>query len=211
MPDWQVSAVGHVERFTQALLRGDARVEAREFDLARAEVARTGRPELVARVERVLADQLPNLHGRLARPFVVAERHGVRVEGGGERLDLASVDEAKEGRDERAAGWGGHLLLDHRGFGGDDGGQLAALRLVALGSRSWALSDGRQSHAGYRSGYLQNRKSYMQDSAGSRSAAGGCCRLLPASCQARLWAWRRCSTAPAPSTPAAAWLPSLRP
>jgi len=51
MPDWQVSAVGHVERFTQALLRGDARVEAREFDLARAEVARTGRPELVARVE----------------------------------------------------------------------------------------------------------------------------------------------------------------
>ena len=51
MPDWQVSAVGHVERFTQALLRGDARVQAREFDLARAEVARTGRPELVARVE----------------------------------------------------------------------------------------------------------------------------------------------------------------
>ena len=51
MPDWQVSAVGHVERFTQALLRGDARVEAREFDLARAEVARTGRSELVARVE----------------------------------------------------------------------------------------------------------------------------------------------------------------
>ena len=51
VPDWQVSAVGHVERFTQALLRGDARVQAREFDLARAEVARTGRPELVARVE----------------------------------------------------------------------------------------------------------------------------------------------------------------
>lgn len=51
MPDWQVSAVGHVERFTQALLRGDARVEAREFDLARAETARTGRPDQVARIE----------------------------------------------------------------------------------------------------------------------------------------------------------------
>ena len=50
VPDWQVSAVGHVERFTQALLRGDTRVQAREFDLARAEVARTGRPGPVRKV-----------------------------------------------------------------------------------------------------------------------------------------------------------------
>ncbi len=51
VPDWSIQAVGHVERFTEAWLKGDARVEAREFELARAQVARTGRPELVARIE----------------------------------------------------------------------------------------------------------------------------------------------------------------
>lgn len=51
VPDWSINAVGHVERFTEAYLKGDRRVEAREFELARAEVARTGRPALVARVE----------------------------------------------------------------------------------------------------------------------------------------------------------------
>ena len=43
--------MGHAERFTEAWLKGDARVAAREFELARAETARTGRPELVARIE----------------------------------------------------------------------------------------------------------------------------------------------------------------
>lgn len=51
VPDWSINAVGHVERFTEAYLKGDSRVEAREFDLARAETTRTGRPDLVARVE----------------------------------------------------------------------------------------------------------------------------------------------------------------
>jgi len=51
VPDWSINAVGHVERFTEAYLNGNARVEAREFELARAETARTGQPELVARVE----------------------------------------------------------------------------------------------------------------------------------------------------------------
>ena len=50
-PDWSVNAVGHVERFTQAYLNGDARVAQREFALARADLARTGRPDLVARAE----------------------------------------------------------------------------------------------------------------------------------------------------------------
>ncbi|HPU50857.1 MAG TPA: hypothetical protein PK359_04805, partial [Burkholderiaceae bacterium] len=43
--------MGHAERFAEAWLTGDARIEAREFALARAELARTGRPELVARAE----------------------------------------------------------------------------------------------------------------------------------------------------------------
>lgn len=51
VPDWSINAVGHVERSTEAYLKGDPRVEAREFELARAEVARTGKPDLVARVE----------------------------------------------------------------------------------------------------------------------------------------------------------------
>ncbi|WP_415133824.1 hypothetical protein [Ottowia sp.] len=51
MPDWSINAVGHAERFAEAYLKGDARVAAREFEQARAETARTGRPELVARIE----------------------------------------------------------------------------------------------------------------------------------------------------------------
>lgn len=51
VPDWSISAIGHVERFTEAYLKGDTRIEAREYALARAETARTGRPDLVARIE----------------------------------------------------------------------------------------------------------------------------------------------------------------
>ena len=51
VPDWKIQSIGHVERFTAAYLKGDSRVEAREFDLARAETARTGRPDWVARIE----------------------------------------------------------------------------------------------------------------------------------------------------------------
>ena len=51
VPDWSINGIGHVERFTEAYLKGDSRVEAREFSLARAETARTGRPDLVARIE----------------------------------------------------------------------------------------------------------------------------------------------------------------
>lgn len=51
VPDWRVRAVGHVERATTAWLEGETRVAEREFALARAQAARTGRPELVARVE----------------------------------------------------------------------------------------------------------------------------------------------------------------
>ena len=51
VPDWSLSALGHVQRFTEAYLSGDARVAQREFAQARADTARTGRPEWVARVE----------------------------------------------------------------------------------------------------------------------------------------------------------------
>ena len=51
VPDWSINAVGHAERFTEAYYSGNTRIEAREFALARAEVARTGRADLVARIE----------------------------------------------------------------------------------------------------------------------------------------------------------------
>lgn len=50
-PDWPAHAQAGAERSTQAWLTGDSRVEAAEFARARREVARTGRPDLVARLE----------------------------------------------------------------------------------------------------------------------------------------------------------------
>jgi hypothetical protein len=50
-PDWQSNARGALERFTSAYFGGDARVEAVEFENARAELAATGQPGLVARAE----------------------------------------------------------------------------------------------------------------------------------------------------------------
>ncbi|MFZ5539665.1 MAG: hypothetical protein ACOY5V_08010 [Pseudomonadota bacterium] len=52
-PDWQTNARSALERSTTAYLKGDSRVAAVEFERARGEVARTGRADLVARVELV--------------------------------------------------------------------------------------------------------------------------------------------------------------
>ncbi len=50
-PDWQANAKTARERAVAAYLTGNARVEAAELARARAEVARTGRADLLARVE----------------------------------------------------------------------------------------------------------------------------------------------------------------
>ena len=50
-PDWQMNAKASAERATQAWLTGDQRVEAAEFARALREVASTGQPALLARVE----------------------------------------------------------------------------------------------------------------------------------------------------------------
>jgi len=50
-PDWQMNAHDSLQRAGVAWLGGDTRVEAAEFARARAEVARTGRADLLARVE----------------------------------------------------------------------------------------------------------------------------------------------------------------
>ncbi|HSV48566.1 MAG TPA: hypothetical protein VLJ58_22450 [Ramlibacter sp.] len=50
-PAWQSSAAGSLDRYTQAALSADARVEAAEFARARTELQRTGQPGMVASAE----------------------------------------------------------------------------------------------------------------------------------------------------------------
>lgn len=50
-PDWQMNTKSSSERAVAAYLTGNARIEATELARARAEVARTGRADLLARVE----------------------------------------------------------------------------------------------------------------------------------------------------------------
>lgn len=51
VPDWQINAHGALERYVQAALTGDARVESAEFERARHELESTGQPGMVARAE----------------------------------------------------------------------------------------------------------------------------------------------------------------
>ncbi len=50
-PDWQLNTQGAAERAVAAYLSGNSKVEALEFDKARAEAARTAQPTQVARIE----------------------------------------------------------------------------------------------------------------------------------------------------------------
>lgn len=53
VPDWQMNAHGALDRFTEAYLTGNARVEAAEFTRARSAISSTGRADLLARAELV--------------------------------------------------------------------------------------------------------------------------------------------------------------
>lgn len=50
-PDWQMNAQQSLERSIKAYFEGNARVDAAEFARAKSEVARTGRADLMARLE----------------------------------------------------------------------------------------------------------------------------------------------------------------
>ncbi len=50
VPDWKSNAKSAIDATVTAALDGDAATEARDFDRARSEVARTGRPDLMARI-----------------------------------------------------------------------------------------------------------------------------------------------------------------
>ncbi|MFY3385056.1 hypothetical protein [Paracidovorax sp. MALMAid1276] len=51
VPDWQMNAHASSQKAVEAYLSGNNRVQALEWELARAEVARTGRLDLLARLE----------------------------------------------------------------------------------------------------------------------------------------------------------------
>lgn len=51
IPDWQLNAKSAIERSVAAYLTGNARIDAAELGRARSEIARTGRADLLARVE----------------------------------------------------------------------------------------------------------------------------------------------------------------
>ena len=59
-----MNAQGAAQKAIEAYLSGNARVEKLEWDRARAEVARTGRPDLLARLElmRCAAQVLSLIH-----------------------------------------------------------------------------------------------------------------------------------------------------
>jgi len=50
-PDWKANAQSALERGTSAWLEGRSAIAEREFGVARSEIARTGRPDLLARAE----------------------------------------------------------------------------------------------------------------------------------------------------------------
>jgi hypothetical protein len=53
-PDWQADASAGLDRALEAYLSGDSRAAALELERSRREIARTGRPELMARAELVM-------------------------------------------------------------------------------------------------------------------------------------------------------------
>ena len=50
-PEWQSQAFAALENYTSAYLNGNSRVADLEFARAKAEIARTGRPDLMTRIE----------------------------------------------------------------------------------------------------------------------------------------------------------------
>ncbi|WP_296491998.1 hypothetical protein [Rhodoferax sp.] len=50
-PEWQSQAFAALDRYTSAYLNGNSRVADLEFARAKTEIARTGRPDLMARIE----------------------------------------------------------------------------------------------------------------------------------------------------------------
>jgi hypothetical protein len=131
VPDWQMNAHASAQKAIEAYLSGNARVDKLEWDRARAEVARTGRADLLARLELMrCAAQVASVAAGPCEPFEALrpdagppERaYADYLAGRGTAEDLALLPEAQ--RKVAASG---------------DAGALAAVedplsRLVAAGA-----------------------------------------------------------------------------
>jgi hypothetical protein len=131
VPDWQMNAHASAQKAIEAYLSGNGRVDKLEWDRARAEVARTGRADLLARLELMrCAAQVASVVAGPCEPFEALrpdagppERaYADYLAGRGTAEDLALLPEAQ--RKVAASG---------------DAGALAAVedpqsRLVAAGA-----------------------------------------------------------------------------
>ncbi len=69
-PEWEMNAQGASQKALDAYLSGNTRVEKLEWERARAEMARTGRPDLLARLELLrCAAQVASLVGEPCTAF----------------------------------------------------------------------------------------------------------------------------------------------
>lgn len=106
-PDWQMNAKGSLERATSAYLSGNSRIEAVEFARVRADLARTGRPDLLARAELArCAARVASLEFDDCPGFQVVERDAAEPERAYAaylRGTLAAVDAALLPEPQRAA------------------------------------------------------------------------------------------------------------
>ncbi len=81
VPDWQINAQSSMERSVAAYLSGNARVDALEFERARSEISRTGRPDLLARAELLrCAGRLASLVVEPCPGFEVLRRDAAAAE-----------------------------------------------------------------------------------------------------------------------------------
>ena len=96
-PDWQLNAAGSLENFQNHYLSGDAKLAEQEFALAKSEIARTGRGDLLARAELVrCAVRAASLEFDACPGF-----EALRADAGPEEITYADV---LAGKREHAAG-----------------------------------------------------------------------------------------------------------
>ncbi|PWF41609.1 hypothetical protein C7C56_024405 [Massilia glaciei] len=131
-PDWKANAAGALDAFSDAYLKGEGAIAATEFARARAEMASTGKPELVAHAELVrCATRVASLELGSCPGFAALEQDATPAE----RAYAAYLDGRWQGLDAAL------LPAQHRAVlaaGGDAKGVLAAIkdplaRLVAAG------------------------------------------------------------------------------
>jgi len=124
-PDWKANAQSALERGTAAWLEGRSAIAEREFGVARSEVARTGRPDLLARAELVrCAAHVASLQFEPCSAFEAL------------RGDAAPAEQAYAAYLAGRAGPSDIALLPehHRGVAraaGGDAATLAALQAIA--------------------------------------------------------------------------------